>query len=98
MVHSSPQKSTRQQLVQANATLVTDIVALFRALGGGWNDPGTRSQTPDVPQEPPPLPAALDSVAAGVVLTGTFTAGAATSPTPAPNASATTAPAAPAKK
>ncbi len=57
--------STRQQLVQANATLATDVVALYRALGGGWDDPGAQSQPPNVPQQPPPLPAALDSVAAG---------------------------------
>ena len=41
--------STRQQLVQANATLATDVVALYRALGGGWKDPGSRSQAPTVP-------------------------------------------------
>ena len=58
--------STRQQLVQANATLDNDVVALYRALGGGWQDPGAQSQTPAVPQQPPPLPAALDSVAAGL--------------------------------
>ena len=57
--------STRQQLVQANSTLTTDVVALYRALGGGWQNPGAQSQTPAVPQQPPPLPAALDSVAAG---------------------------------
>ena len=55
---------TRQQLVGANATLDTDVVALYRALGGGWEDPGAQSRTPSVPQRPPPLPAALDSVAA----------------------------------
>ena len=58
--------STRQQLVQANATLDNDVVALYRALGGGWQDPGAQSQAPSVPQQPPPLPAALDSVAAGL--------------------------------
>ena len=56
--------STRQQLVQANSTLTTDVVALYRALGGGWQDPGAQSQTPAVPQQTPPLPGALDSVAA----------------------------------
>ena len=58
--------STRQQLVQANATLATDVVALYRALGGGWEDPGSRSQVPTVPVRPPPLPAALDSVVPGI--------------------------------
>ena len=58
--------STRQQLVQANATLATDVVALYRALGGGWQDLGSRSQAPTVPVRPPPLPAALDSVVPGI--------------------------------
>ena len=58
--------SARQQLVQADSTLTNDVVALYRALGGGWQSPGARSQTPAVPQQLPPLPAALDSVAAGL--------------------------------
>ena len=56
--------SARQQLVQTDSTLTNDVVALYRALGGGWQSPGAQSQTPAVPQPPPPLPAALDSLAA----------------------------------
>lgn len=56
----------RQQLVQQHMTLANDVVALYRALGGGWEDPGARSQVPPVPSVPPVVPAALDSLAAGV--------------------------------
>jgi NodT family efflux transporter outer membrane factor (OMF) lipoprotein len=56
--------SARQELVQANLSLVDDVIALYRALGGGWQNtaPGIASAT--VPAQPPPLPAALDSLAA----------------------------------
>lgn len=47
-------------------TLANDVVALHRALGGGWEDPGAQSQAPPVPSLPPVVPAALDSLAAGV--------------------------------
>lgn len=58
--------SARQQLVQADMTLANDIVGLYRALGGGWEDPGADIQTPGVPGAPPLLPGAADSLAAGV--------------------------------
>lgn len=58
--------SARQQLVQVNATLANDVVALYRAVGGGWQDPGAQSDTPAVPSFSPIMPAALDSVAGGV--------------------------------
>ncbi len=57
--------SARQQLVQTDMTLANDVVALYRALGGGWQDSGTEIRAPGVPQAPPFLPGALDSVAAG---------------------------------
>lgn len=58
--------SARQQLVQADMTLANDIVGLYRALGGGWEDPGADIQAPGVPGAPPFLPGAVDSLAAGV--------------------------------
>jgi outer membrane protein TolC len=30
--------AARQQLVQANAAVATDVVTLYTALGGGWQD------------------------------------------------------------
>ena len=59
-------EAARQQLVQQELTLANDIVGLYRALGGGWEDPGAQSQAPPVSGLPPITPAALDSVAAGV--------------------------------
>ena len=59
-------ESARQQLVQQDMTLANDIVGLYRALGGGWEDPGAQPQTPPVSGRPPIAPAALDSIAAGV--------------------------------
>jgi outer membrane protein, multidrug efflux system len=53
----------RQALVQANVQLVSDIVALYRALGGGWEKTVQQLPTPDVATSPPLLPAALDRVA-----------------------------------
>ncbi|HEY0202564.1 MAG TPA: efflux transporter outer membrane subunit [Acetobacteraceae bacterium] len=57
-------ETARQQLVQQHMTLANDVVALYRALGGGWQDPGAQSQAPSVPSVPPVVPAALDSLAA----------------------------------
>lgn len=55
--------TTRQQLVQAEVTLTNDVVTLYTALGGGWQDvPAPPSTKPSA--SPPPLPAALDAVAA----------------------------------
>jgi NodT family efflux transporter outer membrane factor (OMF) lipoprotein len=53
----------RQALVQSNVQLVDDIVALYRALGGGWEETIKELPAPDVAKRPPPLPAALDQVA-----------------------------------
>ncbi len=59
-------ENARQQLVQLDMTLANDIVGLYRALGGGWENPGAQPQTPPVSGRPPLVPAALDSIAAGV--------------------------------
>ncbi len=56
--------ASRQQLVQAQVALGNDVIALYRALGGGWEDPGAQITAPEVPQAPPIAPAALDSLAA----------------------------------
>jgi len=50
-----------QQLVQANAQLATDVVTLYTALGGGWQDTALKAPASAAP--PPPVPAALDSMA-----------------------------------
>jgi NodT family efflux transporter outer membrane factor (OMF) lipoprotein len=56
---------TRQQLVQADVALISDVVTLYGALGGGWDGAGTLSAATDT--SPVPIaPAALDSLAAGV--------------------------------
>ena len=56
-------EDSRQQLVQQDMTVANDVVGIYRALGGGWEAPGASSQAPHVPGAPPPMPAALDSVA-----------------------------------
>ncbi len=53
----------RQALVPANVQLVNDIVSLYRALGGGWENTVQKLPNPDVSTTPPPLPGALDWVA-----------------------------------
>ena len=53
----------RQALVQSNVQLVNDIVSLYRALGGGWEQTVAELPAPDVSTSPPPMPAALDRVA-----------------------------------
>ena len=55
----------RQQLVQQDMTLADDVITLYRALGGGWKAPGAVSEPPMIAEAPPPVPAALDSVADG---------------------------------
>jgi multidrug efflux system outer membrane protein len=58
--------SDRQALVQADVQIVNDIVSLYRALGGGWEQSVGDAKAPEVSTAPPPLPAALDRVGAGV--------------------------------
>ncbi|MGD0107655.1 MAG: efflux transporter outer membrane subunit [Rhodopila sp.] len=55
---------SRQQLVQADVMLTDDVVALYDALGGGWQDDAGDSKPPPIDTTPPILPAALDTVAA----------------------------------
>ncbi len=57
-------ESARQQLVQQDMTLANDVVGLYRALGGGWEQPGAKSDAPPVAGAPPVVPAAADSLAA----------------------------------
>ncbi len=59
------QVSARQQLLQSNEMLATDVVTLYTALGGGWTAVAGQLPTDDPPAAPPPLPAALDSLAGG---------------------------------
>ena len=56
------QVTAQQQLVQTDMTLVNDVVDLYVALGGGWQQ--TPVPTPAVPVDLPIVPGALDSVAA----------------------------------
>ena len=52
----------RQMLVQADTLLINDVVALYRALGGGWQAPPTTPDAPIIRTRPPLVPGALDSV------------------------------------
>ncbi len=56
---------SRQQLVQADVALTNDVVALYNALGGGWQEEAGAVPIPAIPTDPPIMPAALDTVAAG---------------------------------
>jgi NodT family efflux transporter outer membrane factor (OMF) lipoprotein len=55
--------SARQQLVQAELTLIDDVVALYRALGGGWQAEQDAVKPPAIDAAPPPVPGALDTAA-----------------------------------
>jgi NodT family efflux transporter outer membrane factor (OMF) lipoprotein len=57
---------SRQQRVQADIALTNDVVALYDALGGGWQQDAATSQAPLIATTSPIMPAALDSVAGGV--------------------------------
>jgi multidrug efflux system outer membrane protein len=54
---------SRQQLVQADLALTNDVVALYNALGGGWQEDVAASQAPVIATTSPITPAALDSLA-----------------------------------
>jgi NodT family efflux transporter outer membrane factor (OMF) lipoprotein len=56
---------SRQQLVQADVSLTNDVVALYNALGGGWQEDQVEVQAPIINPRPPVVPAALDSLADG---------------------------------
>jgi multidrug efflux system outer membrane protein len=51
------------QVLDSQRTLVDDVVALYRALGGGWQDEGDTVKPPTIDAAPPPVPGALDAVA-----------------------------------
>jgi multidrug efflux system outer membrane protein len=55
---------SRQQLVQADVMLTDDVVALYDALGGGWQDEARDLQATRTNPALPVVPAALDSLAA----------------------------------
>jgi multidrug efflux system outer membrane protein len=57
---------SRQQLVQADVMLSGDVVSLYDALGGGWQDNTGAVEVKQIDPAPPIVPAALDSIAAGV--------------------------------
>jgi multidrug efflux system outer membrane protein len=56
--------SARQSLVQANMSLTNDVVALYTALGGGWENSIDNVPNPQIAGDPPIVPAAADSLAA----------------------------------
>ena len=58
-------EDARQALVQADMALDNDVVTLYRALGGGWEAPGTHNEAPAVSGAPPITPGALDAVVGG---------------------------------
>jgi NodT family efflux transporter outer membrane factor (OMF) lipoprotein len=55
--------SARQQLVQADAGLANDVVTLYTALGGGWQDDAGTVKAPAVNPAPPAVPGAADALA-----------------------------------
>ncbi|HEY0182119.1 MAG TPA: efflux transporter outer membrane subunit [Rhodopila sp.] len=55
---------SRQQLVQADVLLIGDVVSLYDAVGGGWQEEAGAVQATGIDPAPPIMPAALDSVAA----------------------------------
>ncbi len=61
--------SARQSLDQTEMSLAEDVVTLYTALGGGWQQSVTPVITPPIDKAPPFVPAALDSVAAGTAHT-----------------------------
>jgi outer membrane protein, multidrug efflux system len=56
--------SARQSLVQANMQLSNDVVALYTALGGGWENNMENVPNPQIAGNPPIVPAAADALAA----------------------------------
>jgi outer membrane protein, multidrug efflux system len=56
--------SARQSLVQADMALRNDVVALYTALGGGWEISTVKVPSPYIAGNPPVVPAAADALAA----------------------------------
>jgi hypothetical protein len=44
-------------------TLINAVVALYNALGGGWQETDTPIPAPEIDPALPPVPGSLDSVA-----------------------------------
>ncbi len=55
--------SARQSLVQADMALRNDVVALYTALGGGWENSTGKIPNPQIAGNPPVMPAAADALA-----------------------------------
>lgn len=55
--------SARQSLVQAEVALRNDVVALYTALGGGWENSAVKVPNPQIAGNPPAMPAAADALA-----------------------------------
>ena len=56
--------ASRQQLIQADITLTNDVIALYNALGGGWQETVVASNAPSIDLSTPFAPASVDRVAA----------------------------------
>ena len=56
--------ASRQQLIQADITLTDDVIALYNALGGGWQETEVASNAPTIDMSTPFTPAAADVIAA----------------------------------
>lgn len=54
---------TQQKLAQADFSVANDIVTLYAALGGGWQEGSVKIPAPRISAPPPPLPAAVDDLA-----------------------------------
>jgi hypothetical protein len=53
---------TEQKLAQADFSVANDVVTLFAALGGGWQEGSVKIPAPEISAPLPPLPAALDNL------------------------------------
>jgi len=51
-------------LIQSDMTLAGDVVTLYKALGGGWQESIGDIPVPPVSKAPPIVPGAVDGVAA----------------------------------
>lgn len=54
--------ASRQQLIQSDMTLAGDVVALYKALGGGWQESIGDIPVPPVSTAPPMVPGAIDGM------------------------------------
>ncbi|NPD66643.1 efflux transporter outer membrane subunit (plasmid) [Lichenicola cladoniae] len=57
--------SARQSLDEAKMSVAEDVVTLYTALGGGWQQQPVMVDVPLIEKSPPLVPAAVDSIAAG---------------------------------